>query len=292
MRFWEKLSANICRLIPISRLVAFKDRSPELMLRKSFKMLDTTALGELKTYVRSRMHPTGGFMDRAGNPDLYYSLFGYFISVALDLNNELAETGRYVENEIRNKMPQGVYLHCAAILASGLSDDRKLRKTLRVGIRKEIENRTIRQSGYGAFVSLMSCYYIRYYRGLFQIKKQLDNIVYDRSLPSTVIAALQVLQAIFEPHVKVPENILMDFYDKRGGFKAVRTAPVSDLLSTAVVLYALCFTGYDMRMIKPECLSFIDSLYFEGGFAGNILDPDPDIEYTFYGLLALGSLSD
>jgi hypothetical protein len=45
-------------------------------------------------------------------------------------------------------------------------------------------------------------------------------------------------------------------------------------------------------MIKPDCLDFIDSMFKNGGFGGNVLDQDPDIEYTFYGLIALGSLAD
>ncbi len=84
----------------------------------------------------------------------------------------------------------------------------------------------------------------------------------------------------------------MSYYSYTGGFKATEAVPVPDLLSTAVALYALDFVGYDLRRIKPECLTFTDSLFTEGGFGSNYLDPEPDIEYTFYGMLALGSLAD
>jgi len=78
---------------------------------------------------------------------------------------------------------------------------------------------------------------------------------------------------------------------KNGSFAAVKNAPVGDLLSTGVALYALKVAGADIRKIAPDCLEYIDSLYSDGGFCATILDPDPDVEYTFYGLLALGALA-
>ena len=68
-------------------------------------------------------------------------------------------------------------------------------------------------------------------------------------------------------------------------------APCEDLLSTAVALYALHFLDADIRIMKPDCLIFIDDLYDNGGFRATKYDSVTDVEYTFYGLLALGSMS-
>lgn len=72
---------------------------------------------------------------------------------------------------------------------------------------------------------------------------------------------------------------------------ATKTTKAADLLSTAVALYSLYFAGADLRKIRPACLDYIDSLFHNGGFSANSIDPDTDIEYTFYGLLALGALA-
>ena len=80
------------------------------------------------------------------------------------------------------------------------------------------------------------------------------------------------------------------FYRENGGFTALNHAPYEDLLSTGVGLYALNFINADLRLMKPECLDFIDSLYENGGFRSTQTDFETDVEYTFYGLLALGSL--
>jgi hypothetical protein len=107
--------------------------------------------------------------------------------------------------------------------------------------------------------------------------------------PATVIAAYIVLQSSFRKTTDVLKKTLLTFYSE-GGFLATHSAPFPDLLSTAVSLYALNYAGYDLRRIKPDCLNFVDSLFTGQGFAGNMIDHDADLEYTFYGLLSLGAL--
>jgi hypothetical protein len=84
---------------------------------------------------------------------------------------------------------------------------------------------------------------------------------------------------------------IMAFYRETGGFAALHQAPAEDLLSTAVALYALHFMNVDIRIIKPACLAFTDAMYENGGFMATADDTQPDIEYTFYGMLALGAMS-
>jgi hypothetical protein len=293
MRLLERLSANIFRIFLRPYLRTFEARSIEVTLKRSLNILDKSAINDLKKYVISRQHFSGAFMDRADNPDLYYTLFGSYLCSALDLNENLHSTTRYVENEIRNKNLEGVHLHCAAILISALNSNRTYARDLQVRIRKGLRVDLSRQNAYSSFMSLLSCYYSGDYISLFRIKKQLEKIISSNdSLPLPVIASLLVLQRSFKKPLAGDIQRLIDLYQDGGGFKATKKATVPDLLSTAVGLYALYFAGYDMRVIKPDCLNFIDSLYEAGGFAANILDPDTDIEYTFYGLLALGSLAD
>jgi prenyltransferase beta subunit len=77
-----------------------------------------------------------------------------------------------------------------------------------------------------------------------------------------------------------------------GGFKAFPRAPIPDLLSTAVALHALDGLQVDFSSLKERMLDYVDSLWSAGGgFHGHWADDELDVEYTYYGLLALGHLA-
>ena len=80
--------------------------------------------------------------------------------------------------------------------------------------------------------------------------------------------------------------------DKSGGIMAVPQAPMPDLLSTATALHTLTVLGEDLSDWSEFCLDYIDSLWVNtGGFYAHWSDDKLDVEYLFYGLLALGHLS-
>jgi len=74
--------------------------------------------------------------------------------------------------------------------------------------------------------------------------------------------------------------------DKTGGFYASEAAPIPDLLSTAVALFTLRLIGAEFK----DATQFIQAHWLDnGGFAPTLLDDYSDVEYVFYGLLALGT---
>ena len=74
--------------------------------------------------------------------------------------------------------------------------------------------------------------------------------------------------------------------DETGGFYASEQAPIPDLLSTAIGLFTLRLIGKEVKDATP----FIEAHWLDnGGFAPTIYDEYSDVEYVFYGLLALGS---
>ena len=74
--------------------------------------------------------------------------------------------------------------------------------------------------------------------------------------------------------------------DETGGFHASYTSPVPDLLSTAVALFTARLIGIPVKDATP----FIMAHWLEGGgFTPTVLDDYSDVEYVFYGLLALGT---
>ena len=75
--------------------------------------------------------------------------------------------------------------------------------------------------------------------------------------------------------------------DETCGFHATDEAPIPDLLSTAVALFTLRLVGAEVR----DATDFIHAHWLDnGGFAPTVLDDYSDVEYVFYGLLALGSI--
>ena len=49
--------------------------------------------------------------------------------------------------------------------------------------------------------------------------------------------------------------------------------------------------GVNMDDLQKPCIRYAESLWREsGGFAGHEADEFEDVEYTFYGLLTIGSL--
>lgn len=291
MKLWAKSSETLFRLFTRPYLQTFAGKSPEKILRLSLNLLDADTIDDIRRFVISRHTDSGGFADRAGKADLYYTLFGFFLSDALEMHAVIPAVARFVDREINNNNIHGVHLHCAAILSSKAGHDSK-KKFFRTKLRSSFASSGTGNSAYNSFLGLMSAYYTEDYAGLFRIYRKLKDINNDNILPCPVIAAYLVLQKSFGKPVDVPVKELLSFFADNGGFKATRSAPLPDLLSTAVALYALGFVGQDLRMIKPDCLAYIDSLFTEGGFGGNSIDSEPDIEYTFYGLLALGSLAD
>jgi len=105
------------------------------------------------------------------------------------------------------------------------------------------------------------------------------------------VAATAVMLGMAGKRQPEAVDMLKSFYRESGGFAALHNAPAEDLLSTGVALYALHFLDADLRLIKPDCLTFADRLYENGGFRATEADSFIDVEYTFYGLLALGSMS-
>ena len=78
----------------------------------------------------------------------------------------------------------------------------------------------------------------------------------------------------------------------QGGFKATKEAPIPDILSTATALFALNKISYKTpEDLREKTFEMIESHWQDsGGFIGNLGETVADCEYTFYALLAMGSM--
>ncbi len=112
-------------------------------------------------------------------------------------------------------------------------------------------------------------------------------------MPATTAAAT-LLRHLGRPVEEGVGRWLLARLAPRGGFVAAEGLPVPDLLSTATALHALAGLGVDLGPVRRPCLEFLDTVWSEeaGGFRGHAFDDTADCEYTWYGLLALGHLSE
>ena len=291
MKFWERFSRIIFNLTILVSGEKIQVKSIESVLKNAVALIDAESLSQMRSYVINQQTCEGGFSDRAGKCDIYYSLFGCYVAEALDVTTITIPLKQYVLEVVQKDNLKGINLHCAAILYSKLFGLDTFPKQLRKKVLADLHQTSSQLPIYSNFLSLLTYYYLKDLKGIYRIIKRLKNNNQVSDMPCPVTAAQTVLLSLARKPFDETVKRLMSFYRGKGGFAALHQTPVEDLLSTAVALYALNFTNSDTRLIKPDCLEYVDSLFRDGGFRSTEPDVEIDIEYTFYGLLALGSLN-
>lgn len=121
---------------------------------------------------------------------------------------------------------------------------------------------------------------------LFKRPKTLDVNVPEVLTTNAVCCILAMRDQMGEKKDMKLVEWLKERQDETGGFYASEAAPVPDMLTTAVALFTLRLMGEKAKSARD----FIDAHWMEnGGFMPTIFDEYSDVEYVFYGLLALGS---
>jgi len=289
MKFWGRFSKIIFKLAAQPQLRKVRPKLIESVLLKSQSMLDPEMIAEIRSFILSQQTAEGGYADRGGKCDLYYTLFGYYISEAFSVT-KVEPLKEYVAATVENDHLSGVYRYCGAILYAKLigldANTEKLRKQIVADLTKADS----KQPDYSAFLGIMALYYLEDFRNVQRVINQYKRTISLDGLPCPVVAATAVLLGMAGNRQPKAEEMLMSFYHESGGFAALHRAPAEDMLSTGVALYALHFLDADLRLMKPDCLAFVDGLYDSGGFRATQFDSMSDVEYTFYGLLAIGSM--
>ena len=275
----------------------------------------------VQEFLLSQQNADGGFKDRTGRSDLYYTVFGLDSLIALQAKLPSNEIARYLEKFGDGKGLDFVHLCCLArgwaALANLNSDSVPDRlPAVRDHLIRQIEAYRRKDGGfhptphddfgtvYGCFLALgayQDCgVEMPDPNRLTQCLNALttedgawanDRIVKVGSTNATAAAVTLLRNLNLRPRPGVGEWLFARCHSQ-GGFLASPSAPIPDLLSTATSLHALAGLQMDLSIVKERCLDFVDSLWTnEGSFHGNWTDEALDSEYTFYGLLALGHLS-
>jgi len=280
--------------------------------------LAPTLLGESRDLVRDfylrRLNPDGGFQNRAGESDLYYTVFGLEGLAALEHEMPL-DTPAYLTRFATGDDLDFVHLTCLA-RAWATADRSGAPPEIRAAVLRRIEAYRSADGGYaaapgaefgtpyGAFLALGAIEDLRsdppdpdrLLASVLRLRAADGGYANHEgagagSTPATAAAVMVMRHLDREPDAAVA-GWLSARAHLDGGFFAAPGAPLPDLLSTATALHALVAMHADISSIKEPCLDFVDTLWTnEGGFCGSWLDPSLDCEYTYYGLLALGHLS-
>ena len=260
------------------------------LVQKGFATLDAESQSEVKEFVQSCQHSGGGFTNRASRPELYYSLFGVWLSKAIGLEKALENHHRFIlENAGTHKEPVDSF---ADILIRDILFKNEFKKPSKLKlIKMAIQNAGRISVFYRLFIFLLA--FDSLYRTVnfrFLGRPLLSFYSPSAESPCSVHAAVLVARQKAGLSIKKEAKILHAFFEEGKGFKTFRETDEPDLLSTAVALFALKFAGADLRLVKPTCLELIQQNYSAGAFLAGNGDEMRDLEYTFYGLLALGTL--
>jgi geranylgeranyl transferase type-2 subunit beta len=265
-------------------------------------------------FIRGRLNADGGFSNRAGDSDLYYTVFGLQALLALRVDLPVESATVYLRGFGAGENLDLVHLSCLAGCWAMMPMSAPAAVTSDAIVAR-VESYRTEDGGYHASRDAVhgSAYHAFLAMGAYQDLGRMPPY------PDRVAASLAALQSAdgafanqpgrprgstpataaavtLSRHLDMPASpALADWLLARcreGGFFASPDAPVPDLLSTATALHALSSLHAPIDGIREACLDFVDSLWTsQGAFYGTWVDDVPDCEYTFYGLLALGHLA-
>jgi prenyltransferase beta subunit len=278
---------------------------------------DSTSL--VTDFFLSRHKPDGGFPDRTGKSDLYYTVFGLEGLLALQVQPDLGRVRSYLGSFDSGDSLDFVHLCCLArgwAALRNLDGNQSCPAAHASRIVERLREFRSRDGGYSpvpgaangtAYASFLAFGAhqdlgatlpdpLRLVQCLKLLETRDNAWANERGVPvgstNATAAAITLLRHLNAPMNSAVGEWLLARAHPQGGFLAMPKAPLPDLLSTATTLHALSGLQVSFESHKERCLDFIDTLWTsDGGFHGQWADDHLDCEYTYYGLLALGHLS-
>ena len=283
--------------------------------RLARSLLGDEACSLVEAYVRSQQNPDGGFRDREGISDLYYTSFAIDALSALQVDLPQDSLASFLDSKLADSSELDfVHLCCLARSFSALTkpplpallapvfEGIERYRTDDGGYNQSDEDET--GSAYACFLAYGA--YADHRLALPDpdgVARCLDSLsvaggawANDVELPIPNIpataAAVTLCRNLRQPIPAETAGWILNSWHPSGGFLPFPGAPMPDLLSTAVALHALDGLQAGFAARTDAMLDFVDSLWTAaGGFHGTWDEEEFDIEYTYYGLLALGHLA-
>lgn len=276
------------------------------LLENALELLDEQGREEVLQFILSSQNEDGGFHDRGNSSDLYYSLFGLLILKALKgkdkehqgnqlspVTHSLQKLKQFAQRQTTIKNHGFIERCCLVLLLTALKSKRYSRFVSMLSLGRSFwKERASINLSYRSFVLFLTLDAVLPVSSLVKgpAKRMVEKTEINEHSPCSEVAAKVFLNKMMRKESSKEVALLNSFAFPGGGFKAFNHLDRADMLSTAVALFALNYAGADLRLIKPSTLDFIQSNYSAGAFLSGDGDQTEDVEYTFYGLLALGVL--
>ena len=281
-------------------------------LNRGKKQVGKEALCHIVRFVESQKTDEEAFVNKNNATDLYYTMFGWLLACVLDIRLDSKKTILFLEQQNIANMDlihYAAFVRCKVLQKLLAGNKIKLlldRLTSTTPIKSLHEFKGFphndAESPYSQFIWLslkedinqniahkeeIKANLLKYkvpeggYSNIAESKQAATN---------ATVAALAIYGQLDGYKENEDTRFLQQQQQDSGGFAAVTNSPVPDLLSTATALFML--RCYNMTpKVSPR--DFIEAHWLDsGGFSATLLEETSDVEYTFYGLLALGSLPD
>jgi|YelNatPaOPRAMG01_1025707.scaffolds.fasta_scaffold13677_1 geranylgeranyl transferase type-2 subunit beta len=235
-------------------------------------------------WLETRWNPDGGFQNRAGGSDLYYTDFGVRCLALLG-----AERKSY--QRVANYLTT---LPMAPVTVVEWFNLLNIRRILtRYGdIQVTFEpphGISIHKNPYDLFLNALCL-------GMTGETPKSSNgfAIEIKDIPQTSLLAawagyLLVVESNEKEMIEACLNSIAAFRHTDGGYLAHQDAPQSDLLSTYSAFLTLGITNRIRMDDLAETARFVKSCAnIAGGFSANPYDTETDVEYTYYGLGLIG----
>ncbi len=268
-------------------------------------------------FFRRQVTADGAFADREGRSDLYYTVFGMEGLLALRKEPDWEKLAVWLRGFGKGEGLDFVHLCCLARCWNAVPPGVGiLPEADRTGLLEKLSGWRSsdggfnqrqgagRCSAYGSLLGWAAHYDLKADLGnperltdcLAALRTPDGGYANEPGLPVGTTPATAAAVALHRHLRRTPDAAagqwLLAQIHPEGGFKAMPAAPMPDLLSTAVALHALDGMQVAFAAQKDALLDFVDTLWSaDGGFHGHWADDALDVEYTYYGLLALGHLA-
>lgn len=276
-------------------------------LNRGKNLLGEEATADLSNFIKSQMLPDQSFMDKSGKSDVYYTLFGWMLCWILNINQDNKKMKNYLlhlNEEELDLVHYTAFKRCELIRS--LMNNGKLITGIRTVHGQKMKQLTDfklvphndTNAPYTQFIWMTlqedtgnkNKDWVNTIKSLSAYKAENGGYLNTKdgvtATTNATVAALSIIGQLSDYHTSSDVYYLKDLQKESGGFAAAESSPVPDLLSTATALFTLY--GYQQRA-KFSAMNFIEAHWSEsGGFVATILDDKSDVEYCFYGLLALG----
>lgn len=278
-------------------------------LQKGKKNLSPEALCRIENFVLSQRMEDDSFMNKSGMSDIYYTLFGWMLSYVLGIRLNPEKMATYLAAQDMEQMDLIHYAACMRCrqicnLMKGGKTRFLLHSFSSVDIKQLDQFADVPhndpQSPYSQYIWLSlledTGHTMKDKEAVLQSlsRYQMSGGGYsnlsnsDVASTNATVAALAVIGELDHYRMNAGVSYLHQLQEESGGFCAVHGSPLPDLLSTATSLFMLNCYG---RTPAYSSGSFIEAHWLDtGGFSATILEESSDVEYTFYGLLALGTV--